>query len=92
MGNFNIYFNPELTRGPDHLALFSDVSPAKTGENSNFLSVFCFFLQARKNYEVSDDIKRLDPSDIANAVIYAATQPAHCAVNEILVEPTDAPC
>ncbi|KAJ7376858.1 hypothetical protein OS493_032006 [Desmophyllum pertusum] len=48
--------------------------------------------EAREKYEVSDDIKRLNPSDIANAVVYAVTQPAHCAVNEILVEPTDAPC
>ncbi|KAL9971921.1 hypothetical protein ACROYT_G018144 [Oculina patagonica] len=48
--------------------------------------------EAREKYEVSDDVKRLNPSDIANAVIYAVTQPAHCAVNEILVEPTDAPC
>ena len=67
-------------------------SLAKTGENRDFNGVFCYSFQARKDYEVSDDIKRLDPSDIANAVIYAATQPAHCAVNEILVEPTDAPC
>lgn len=50
------------------------------------------FSQARAKYEVSADIKRLDPSDVANAVIYAVTQPAHCAVNEILIEPVDAPC
>lgn len=48
--------------------------------------------EARAKYEVSDDIKRLNPSDIANAVVYAVTQPAHCAVNEIMIEPTDAPC
>lgn len=48
--------------------------------------------EAREKFEVSDDIKRLNPSDVANAVVYAVTQPAHCAVNEILVEPTDAPC
>ena len=50
------------------------------------------FFQARAKYEVSADIKRLEPSDVANAVIYAVTQPAHCAVNEILIEPVDAPC
>jgi len=33
----------------------------------------------------------LDPADIARAVVYAASQPAHVAVNEILVEPRDAP-
>jgi NADP-dependent 3-hydroxy acid dehydrogenase YdfG len=31
----------------------------------------------------------LDPEDVANAVLYAVTAPAHVAVNEILVEPRD---
>jgi hypothetical protein len=31
----------------------------------------------------------LQPQDIANAIAYAATQPAHVNVNEILVRPTD---
>ncbi|XP_074621791.1 uncharacterized protein LOC141880232 [Acropora palmata] len=48
--------------------------------------------QARENYEVSENIKRLNPNDIASAIVYAATQPDHCAVNEIMLEPTDAPC
>ncbi|HEY5185164.1 MAG TPA: SDR family NAD(P)-dependent oxidoreductase [Actinomycetes bacterium] len=34
-------------------------------------------------------IRQLQPEDIAAAVVYAATQPAHVAVNEILVRPTD---
>lgn len=49
-------------------------------------------MQARENYEVSENIKRLNPNDIASAIVYAATQPDHCAVNEIMLEPTDAPC
>ena len=60
--------------------------------NENLLISLSTFFQAREKFEVSDDIKRLNPSDVANAVVYAVTQPAHCAVNEILVEPTDAPC
>ena len=60
--------------------------------NANLLISLSTFFQAREKFEVSDDIKRLNPSDVANAVVYAVTQPAHCAVNEILVEPTDAPC
>lgn len=34
-------------------------------------------------------IRQLQPEDIAAAVVYAATQPAHVAVNEILIRPTD---
>jgi NADP-dependent 3-hydroxy acid dehydrogenase YdfG len=36
-------------------------------------------------------MKVLEPRDIAQAVIYTVTQPEHCAVNEILVEPRLAP-
>ena len=31
----------------------------------------------------------LQPSDVADAVIYASTAPPHVAVNEILIEPRD---
>ena len=33
----------------------------------------------------------LDGSDVAAAVVYALSQPAHVAVNEVLVEPLHAP-
>ena len=34
-------------------------------------------------------MRPLQSEDIAAAVVYAVTQPAHVAVNEILVRPTD---
>jgi len=32
--------------------------------------------------------KALEAADIANAIVYAASQPKHVSVNEILVRPT----
>jgi hypothetical protein len=31
--------------------------------------------------------KRLRPTNIANAIVYAASQPKHVSINEILVRP-----
>jgi len=33
----------------------------------------------------------LDPEDVASAVLYAVTAPNHVGINEILIEPRDAP-
>ena len=35
------------------------------------------------------DIRPMDAEDVAQAVLYAVTQPAHVAVNEIFLRPTD---
>lgn len=37
----------------------------------------------------ASSIRTLQPEDIANAVVYAVNQPAHVAINEILIRPTD---
>jgi NADP-dependent 3-hydroxy acid dehydrogenase YdfG len=35
------------------------------------------------------DVHALDPGDIANAILYALSQPQHVSVNEVLVRPSD---
>ena len=39
--------------------------------------------------EMAASMRTLRPQDIANAVVYAVTQPEHVAVNELLIRPTD---
>ncbi|GAO19157.1 hypothetical protein UVI_02061400 [Ustilaginoidea virens] len=47
--------------------------------------------EALKRYGEPTGAKVLDAGDVAEAVLYAVTQPEHVAVNEILVEPRDEP-
>ncbi|OAA68763.1 hybrid NRPS/PKS enzyme [Niveomyces insectorum RCEF 264] len=42
-------------------------------------------------YGTPSGARVLDPEDVAAAVIYALRQPAHVAVNEVLIEPRDEP-
>ena len=47
--------------------------------------------EAVKQYGEPTGAQILDPEDIANSIVYALKQPAHVAVNEILIEPRDEP-
>lgn len=47
--------------------------------------------EAIKQYGEPSGAKVLDADDVANAIIYALTQPEHVAVNEVLIEPRDEP-
>lgn len=47
--------------------------------------------EAIKKYGEPTGAKILDPEDVANSIIYALKQPAHVAVNEVLIEPRDEP-
>ena len=43
----------------------------------------------RASKEMAQNMRALQSEDIARAVLYLVTQPAHVAVNEVLVRPTD---
>lgn len=47
--------------------------------------------EATNLYGEVDNGQFLDPVDIANAVLYAVSQPKNCAVNEVMVEPQQCP-
>ncbi|XP_075227039.1 uncharacterized protein LOC142327684 isoform X2 [Lycorma delicatula] len=47
--------------------------------------------EASEKYDFSKSITILQPSDIAKSVVYALSQPDYCAINEILIEPQQAP-
>ncbi|KAE9548504.1 hypothetical protein FO519_008280 [Halicephalobus sp. NKZ332] len=48
--------------------------------------------EARNKYEACQaGYKVLDPEDVARAVLFVLSQPAHVAVNEILIQPRAAP-
>ncbi|KAN0065680.1 hypothetical protein ACQY0O_000810 [Thecaphora frezii] len=47
--------------------------------------------EAIEKYGSPSGAKILDPSDVANAIVYALRQPEHVAMNEILIEPREEP-
>ncbi len=47
--------------------------------------------EAIKKYGEPSGAQILDPEDVANSIVYALKQPAHVAVNEVLIEPRDEP-
>ncbi|XP_069130390.1 uncharacterized protein [Argopecten irradians] len=47
--------------------------------------------EAKEAYDGSQLCRILDPEDVARAVLYAVTQPPHVGINEILIEPREAP-
>ncbi|KAI0419391.1 enterobactin synthetase component F [Xylaria grammica] len=47
--------------------------------------------EAIKKYGEPTGAKVLSPDEVASAIVYALRQPAHVAVNEVLIEPRDEP-
>lgn len=53
--------------------------------------MFRFSFQAKEAFDGSGSNRILEADDIARAVLYAASQPEYVGVNEILIEPRQAP-
>ncbi|CAK7211840.1 putative NRPS-like protein biosynthetic cluster [Sporothrix eucalyptigena] len=47
--------------------------------------------EAMEKYGTPTGAQVLSPADVASAVVYALRQPAHVAVNEVMIEPRDEP-
>ncbi|KAK6976349.1 linear gramicidin synthase subunit D [Biomphalaria glabrata] len=47
--------------------------------------------EARALYDGSSKVQILEPSDVARAIVYAVSQPKQVSINEILIEPREAP-
>jgi amino acid adenylation domain-containing protein/thioester reductase-like protein len=47
--------------------------------------------EAIKKYGEPTGAKVLEPKEVADSIVYALRQPAHVAVNEVLIEPRDEP-
>ena len=59
---------------------------ARTGIKSTSILPGMVDTPMTEGYDFGDR-KKLDPENIADAVIYAVTQPAHVNVNEVIVRP-----
>lgn len=67
------------------------VTSVQPGNTSTDLLGMSTDAEAIKKYGEPTGARILDPEDIANSIAYALRQPAHVAVNEVLIEPRDEP-
>ncbi|KAH8091925.1 L-cystine transmembrane transporter [Aureococcus anophagefferens] len=68
------------------------VTTVQPGDTKSNLKSCTTDEEARASRAASEDRNLwLDPNDVARTVVWALSQPPHVAVNEILVEPRDAP-
>ncbi|EFX05547.1 hybrid NRPS/PKS enzyme [Grosmannia clavigera kw1407] len=67
------------------------VTSVQPGNTATDLLALSTDPEAMEKYGAPTGAKVLDPEDVASAVIYALRQPAHVAVNEVLIEPREEP-
>ncbi|KAI1487856.1 non-ribosomal peptide synthetase [Biscogniauxia mediterranea] len=67
------------------------VTAVQPGNTATDLLAMSTDAEAVKKYGEPSGAKVLDPSEVADAVLFALRQPPHVAVNEVLVEPRDEP-
>ncbi|KAI0377784.1 putative NRPS-like enzyme [Hypomontagnella monticulosa] len=67
------------------------VTSVQPGNTATDLLSMSTDAEAIKKYGEPTGAKVLDPAEVAGAIVYALRQPAHVAVNEILIEPRDEP-
>lgn len=67
------------------------VTSVQPGNTSTDLLGMSTDAEAVKKYGEPSGAKILAPEDVASAIVYAVTRPAHVAVNEVLIEPRDEP-
>jgi NADP-dependent 3-hydroxy acid dehydrogenase YdfG len=81
-------------------ALRQELAEGKTGIRTTLIEpgAVATELQSHNRPEIREqlkqrfgDMKLLQPEDVAAAIAYAATQPAHVSINEILIRPTEQP-
>lgn len=67
------------------------VTSIQPGDTSTPIFGFSTDREAVERYDINQKHPCLDPTDVARAVVYAASVPDYVAVNEILVQPRDSP-
>ncbi|KAJ3577487.1 hypothetical protein NPX13_g3079 [Xylaria arbuscula] len=90
-----------LSRGAGHIVAISSDAGRKVfpglactrrpGNTATELLGMSTDQEAIKKYGEPTGAKVLEPDDVAGAIVYALRQPAHVAVNEVLIEPRDEP-
>ena len=59
--------------------------------SKTFVAHFIYSVSQAVEFDETGEFTPLEPTDIANAVLYAVTQPSHVAVNEVLIQPREMP-